>query len=115
MLGLNKLDSQIAQNMITSADNLTGFEITSVMGPIEGIAEKSLTAMSVGSIGVVGGGGLDELLFEAKQRLARAASEAGANGVIAFRYAMSSRDLEKSVVAYGTAVKCERPSKSNRQ
>jgi len=108
MLGLNKLDSQIAQNMITGSDSLIGFDITNIMGPVEGVVEKSFVAMSVGSIGVVDGGGLEEMLFDAKQKLARAASEVGANAVVAFRYTVIGRNLEKSVVAYGTAVKCQK-------
>jgi uncharacterized protein YbjQ (UPF0145 family) len=108
MLGLNKSDSQIAQSMITATDNLIGFDITSIMGPVEGVVEKSFTAISVGSIGMVDGGGLEEMLFDAKQKLAHAASELGANAVVVFRYTVIGRNLEKSVIAYGTAVKCQK-------
>jgi uncharacterized protein YbjQ (UPF0145 family) len=94
--------------MITSADNIINFEISSMMGPVEGIVEKSFKAMAVGGIGIVSGGGLEEMIYEAKERLARAASEKGANAVIALRFAIASRELEKSVVAYGTAVKCQK-------
>jgi len=108
MLGLNRIDSQIGQNMITTTDELIGFNITSIMGPVEGVVEKSFMAMSVGSVGVVKGGELEEMIFDAKQKLARAASERGADAVIAFRYEVACRDLEKSVVAYGTAVTCQK-------
>jgi uncharacterized protein YbjQ (UPF0145 family) len=108
MLGLNRNDSAIAQSMITSADTLTNFSVTSMIGPVEGIVERSFKSMSVGGIGVVSGGGLSEMVFEAKELLAREASDKGAHAVIGFRYAIASRELEKSVIAYGTAVKCQK-------
>jgi uncharacterized protein YbjQ (UPF0145 family) len=108
MLGLSRNDSQIAQTMITTADVLVGFEVTHMMGTVEAVVEKSFKAMSVGGFGIVSGGELAEMIFDAKEQLARAASDKGADAIIVFRYAVTSRELEKSVVAYGTAVKCHR-------
>ena len=94
--------------MITTADALIGFEITSSLGPIEAVIEKSFAGISVQGVGFIQGGGLSEMLFEAKQLLAKEASVMGAGSVIACRYALVGRELEKSVIAYGTAVKCRR-------
>ena len=108
MLGLSRTESQISQNMITTGDTLVGFDITGMLGPVEGIVEKSFAAMSVGGMGVVQGGELGNMLFDAKQQLAQAASERGANAVVGFRCAILGRNLEKSVLVYGTAVKCQK-------
>src|SRR5580658_4953302 len=108
MLGLNPTDGQIAQRMITTTDVLPGFEIDSVLGPVEGVVEMGFTSSSFGGLKLVKGGELENMLFAAKQELAKAAFTAGANAVIAFRYAVLGRELEKSVIAYGTAVKCRK-------
>jgi uncharacterized protein YbjQ (UPF0145 family) len=79
-----------------------------MVGPVEAVVEKSFRSVAVGGIGVITGGGLDEMMFAAKEQLARAASDKGADGIIVFRYSIAGRELEKSVIAYGTAVKCQR-------
>lgn len=94
--------------MITTAETLTGYETISMLGTVEGVIEKGFASVSVSGFGLVKGGGLAELVEDAKSLLARAAAEKGADAVIAFRYVVSGRELEKSVVAYGTAVKCKK-------
>jgi uncharacterized protein YbjQ (UPF0145 family) len=74
--------------MITTAECIYGFKITQVLGPIEGIFEKSFTKMSLAGIGVIEGGELRNMLFDAKQELARNTYAIGANAVIGFRYAL---------------------------
>ena len=98
----------LAQKMITTAETLTGYDIASMLGPVEGIVEKGFSAVSVEGFGIVRGGGLDQLVQNAKDLVARAAAERGADAVVALRYVVSGRELEKSVVAYGTAVKCKK-------
>ncbi len=90
--------------MITTSESLPGFQITDVLGVMAGVAEKSFTSVAVGNIGMVSGGGLADLVEDAKSGLVSLASQRGANGIVGFRYEVVGRDLEKSVVAYGTAV-----------
>lgn len=110
MLGLSTDNGQIPTHLISTTASLPGYEVIEILGPVEGCAEKSFTSMKVVGLGMVDGGGLDQLLFDAKMKLASAASEKGANAVIGFRYAFAARELEKSVVAYGTAVRCRKVS-----
>ena len=42
----------------------------------------------------------------AKAKLSRGAAECGANAIVSMRYEIIGRELEKSVRAYGAAVKC---------
>ena len=114
MLGLSRNVANISVSMITTSETITGFEVVQVLGIVEGIVEKSFRAVAVGGIGLVEGGELDNMLFDAKEALLQVASDRGANAVIALRYAITSRDLEKSVVAYGTAVKCRRKPSDTR-
>ncbi len=108
MLGLSRQDGQILTRLITTTGSLHGYEIIEVLGPVEGCAEKGFTSMKIAGVGAVDGGGLDELVFDAKMKLATAALEKGANAVVGYRYAFAARELEKSVVAYGTAVRCRK-------
>ena len=68
--------------MITTGENIVGYEIVSMLGVIEAFAEKGFKSMAVAGVGIVGGGELESLLFDAKDRLARSAFEVGANAVI---------------------------------
>ena len=56
MLGLSHDDSRISLSMITTAETLTGFEILSMMGTVEGVAEESFAAVQVGHVGFHKGG-----------------------------------------------------------
>ncbi len=82
MLGLSRNDSTSAHRMITTSDVLTGFEITAMLGTVEGVAEIGFTALSLSHASVEGGGKLDELVYSAKEQLARAAFGIGANDVV---------------------------------
>ncbi len=94
--------------MITSAETLSGFEVVEVLGVVEGVAEGSFPVIGIGNVGIEKGGGMDALLHDAKTQLARVGYEKGANAVVAFRYQIVGRHTEKSVVAYGTAVRCKK-------
>ena len=94
--------------MITCADSLAGFEITSVLGVAEGVVEKSFPALGIEQVGLYTGGGLDEMVEEAKRALARVARDMGADAIIGLRYQIMGRNVEKSALAYGTAVKCRK-------
>jgi uncharacterized protein YbjQ (UPF0145 family) len=93
---------------MTSADHLPGYEITAVLGIAEGISEKSFPIIEISNIGFSKGGGLQELIEDAKNALAHAAGELGADAIISVRYQIMGRQVEKSALAYGTAVKCKR-------
>ncbi len=109
MLGLSSFDQiSLAPSKITSSETLPGFEVIEVLGIVEGVCEKSFPILKLGGVGLHDGGGLDELISEAKKNLARAAVEKGADAVIGLRYQIMGRDVEKSAFAYGTAVKCQR-------
>jgi uncharacterized protein YbjQ (UPF0145 family) len=107
MLGLNQKQPAwpLAKRMITTAESLPGAEIEDVLGVAEGIAESSLKSVSFGGVGLSEGGGMDRLVVEARERLAQVAADMGADAVVAFRYAVVGREFEKSVLAYGTAVR----------
>ena len=108
MLGLTRDVSEIPRSMVTTTESIPGFEITTTLGTVEGIVERSFKSMSVGGIVVVQGGELSSMLRDAKRQMEQAASDQGANAIVAVRYEVGARDLEKSVVVYGTAVKCQK-------
>ncbi len=108
MLGLTRDVSEIPRSMVTTTESIAGFEITTTLGTVEGLVERSFKSMSIGSIGVVQGGELSSMLSDAKRQMEQAAADRGANAIVAVRYELGARDLEKSVVAYGTAVKCRK-------
>ena len=109
MLSLNLSDeSSVRLSMMTCANSLPGYEITAVLGVAEGIIEKSFPILEIGNVGLARGGGLQELLEDAKSALARVAGEMGADAIIGLRYQIMGRQVEKSALAYGTAVKCKK-------
>jgi uncharacterized protein YbjQ (UPF0145 family) len=116
MIGLNLNLSQerelIAGDMFTTSSTLPSFEITKVFGVIEGVSERSFPAVGVGGVGIYKGGEMDVLMSEAKERLSRLAAKLGANAVVGFTYVLVGREVEKSAVAYGTAVRCRKPDAS---
>ncbi len=101
MLGLTRDVSEIPRGMVTTTESIPGFEITTTLGIVEGIVERSF-------ISVVQGGELSSMLSEAKRQMEQAASDRRASAIVAVRYEVTARDLEKSVVAYGTAVRCQK-------
>jgi uncharacterized protein YbjQ (UPF0145 family) len=109
MLGLSSYDEiSLAPSRITSSEAPPGFEITEVLGVVEGFCEKTFPILKIGSVGFHKGGHLDELISEAKKDMARAAVDKSADAVIGLRYQIMGRDVGKSALAYGTAVKCRR-------
>jgi uncharacterized protein YbjQ (UPF0145 family) len=111
MLGLNLSEARISEGLVTTAESLPGFEILSVLGIVEGVFEDSFSAVGIGGIGFEKGGEMDRLLNAAKEKLSLAAASIGANAIIGFRYEIMGRHVEKSALAYGTAVKCRRLEK----
>ncbi|HZL27407.1 MAG TPA: heavy metal-binding domain-containing protein [Acidobacteriaceae bacterium] len=104
--------SQIAQKMIATAETIAGYSVIKTFGPVEAVIEKGFSKAAIHGIGVVDGGGLSDMVFDAKQEIALAAHDLGANAVICFRYSIAGRELEKSLIAYGTAVHVEQISLS---
>lgn len=113
MLGLNTMDDYVSGSMISTGDSMPGYEIEASLGIVEGLSERSFPAVGIGGVGVFKGGDLDKLFEEAKRQAAHQAGQLGANAIIAFRYAVMGREVEKSVLAYGTAVKCRRRQTSS--
>jgi len=110
MLGLTQQQSEIRNSMITTGEYLIGFEITSVLGVVGGLVEKSFSSMAVGGVGFIQGCYARDMLSEAKQQMIQAATDRGANAIVGLRYALMGRELEKCVMAYGTAVLCKKLS-----
>ncbi len=71
MLGLTRDISEIPRRMVTTTESIPGFEITTTLGTVEGIVERSFKSMSVGGIGVVQGGELSSMLSDAKRQMDR--------------------------------------------
>lgn len=114
LLGLTKTDDKIPFKMITNGSEVAGFEITEMLGLVEGFAEGAFPILKLGHLEMHAGGGLDRLINDAKNRLAADAALRGADAVIEARYVITSRDVEKSALAYGTAVRCRPVQTSTR-
>jgi len=91
--------------MMTTGDSIPFAEISEIIGLVDGIAEAGMGSVSVGGITLAQGGGLAELVAAARAALAQSAGNVGAEAVIGLRITITGRALEKSVVAYGTAVR----------
>lgn len=111
-LGLSNIEDQVAGSMISTGETLPEYVIEKVFGIVEGLSERSFPAVGIGGVGIYKGGELDKLFEEAKQQMARNAAAFGANAIVGFRYAIMGREVEKTVLAYGTAVKCRKGAAS---
>lgn len=107
MLGLNVDIKKVHSDMVTTSESLTRYEIDASLGIVEAVVEGSFPGVSLGGFGIQKGGGL-ERLEEAREQLAFIAADRGGNAIVGFRFQLMGRDLEKGVLAYGTAVKCRK-------
>lgn len=97
MLGLNNYSGKtLSDRVICTTDQYPGKTVATALGLVEGMAN--------GLFKDVQRGGLEELLTQAKAIMAERAIDKGADGILGFRYQVISRDIEKTVIAYGTAV-----------
>ena len=104
--------------IVTTMNDLPGYEIVEVYGEVFGLIVRARNAFSnigAGLRTIVGGEarGYTKLLAdsraEALERLKDAADERGANAVIAMRFDCSEiGDIMSEVAAYGTAVRVVR-------
>ncbi len=62
------------------------------LGVAEGIAEKGFTGAAAYGVGVITGGELGTIVWDAKEALARSAREMGAHAVIGMSYAIAGRE-----------------------
>ena len=96
----------VPSRMITTEGALQGYEITASLGPVEGTAEVAMRGVAVSHLEIHEGGKLQDLVWSARQNVAAAAGELGADAIVGLRYVVAGRDYEKSVLAFGTAVTC---------
>jgi uncharacterized protein YbjQ (UPF0145 family) len=104
--------------IITTMNDLPGYEIVDVYGEVFGLIVRARNAFSnIGaSFRTIAGGevkGYTKLLAESRNhavdRLKEAAAERGANAVIAMRFDCNEiGDIMSEVAAYGTAVMVRR-------
>ena len=101
--------------LLSTMNDLPGFEVTEVLGGVFGITVRSRNVGSqigAGFKSMVGGElkGMTKMLAdsrtEAQQRLVEAAQQAGADAVLAMRFdANDLGGLGQEICAYGTGVK----------
>ena len=104
--------------LISTMNDVPGYQITEVYGEVFGLTIRSRNAVSTfgASFKTIVGGelkGMTKMLAagrqEAQQRLVEAAEAKGANGVVAFRFDSSEfAGMGTELCAYGTAVKLEK-------
>jgi uncharacterized protein YbjQ (UPF0145 family) len=104
--------------IITTMNDLPGYEIEEVYGEVFGLTVRSRNVGSqigAGLKSLVGGElkGMTKMLAEgrahAQERLEEAAAEKGANAVIAFRFDTSELgSVWTEICAYGTAVRARK-------
>jgi uncharacterized protein YbjQ (UPF0145 family) len=101
--------------ILSTMNDLPGYEITEVIGEVFGITVRSRHAgarLGASFKSLVGGelAGMTKMLsesrVEAQDRLSEAARERGADAVLAMRFDASELwDMAQEICAYGTAVK----------
>ncbi len=85
--------------MISTTDQLAGYEIVRSLGVVEGITTSAMLG------GLLERPVLEEAMREAYLDMMNNAAQHGAQAIVAFRYEVLHRSL---VLAYGTAVKVKR-------
>lgn len=101
--------------LISTMNDLPGYEVTEVLGEVFGITVRSRNVgaqFGAGLKSIVGGElrGMTKMLndsrVEAQDRLVQAAQERGADAVLAMRFdANDLWNIGQEICAYGTAVK----------
>jgi uncharacterized protein YbjQ (UPF0145 family) len=104
--------------IISTMNDLPGYEITEVLGEVFGITVRSRnigSQLGAGLKSMFGGElrGMTKMLndsrVEAQQRLIEVAQERGADAILAMRFdANDLQDIGQEICAYGTAVKVTR-------
>ena len=103
--------------ILSTMNDLPGYEVTEVLGEVFGITVRSRnigSQLSAGFKSMVGGElrGMTKMLTqsrtEAQDRLAEAAEAKGADAVLAMRFDTSEFQAGQEMCAYGTAVKIRR-------
>lgn len=104
--------------IISTMNDLPGYEVTEVLGDVFGLTVLVRAAGSQIEAGLktIFGGEprsmtkeLHDSRVEARERLIKAARERGADAVLAMRFETNElRDLGTEICAYGTAVKARR-------
>jgi uncharacterized protein YbjQ (UPF0145 family) len=104
--------------IITTGNDLPGYEITEVIGEVFGLTVRSRhlgSQIGAGLKSLVGGElkGMTKMLAEGRQqaieRLIQEAEARGANAILAMRFDTSEfMDQATEICAYGTAVKVNR-------
>jgi uncharacterized protein YbjQ (UPF0145 family) len=100
--------------ILSTMNDLPGYEVTEVLGEVFGITVRSRnigSQLSAGFKSMVGGElrGMTKMLTqsrtEAQDRLAEAAQAKGADAILAMRFETSEFQAGQEMCAYGTAVK----------
>jgi uncharacterized protein YbjQ (UPF0145 family) len=104
--------------LITTANDLPGYEITEVLGEVFGLTVRSRNAISqfgAGLKSILGGElkGMTQNLMNSRleviQRMVDEATAKGGNAVVAMRFDTSEMgDTWTEICAYGTAVKARK-------
>jgi uncharacterized protein YbjQ (UPF0145 family) len=108
----------IARMIITTMNDLPGYDVEEVMGEVFGLTvrARNLGSQLGASLKSLVGGelkGMTKMLAEgrlhAQERMVEAAAEKGANAIIAFRFDTSELGTTwTEICAYGTAVRAVR-------
>ncbi len=88
--------NNLRDSSISTIHDFPGRTIVKTLGIVEGIANGLFSNTTDGS--------LDTLLERAKAIMTQRASDKGADAIVGFRYELVGRDIEKTVLVYGTAV-----------
>jgi uncharacterized protein YbjQ (UPF0145 family) len=103
--------------ILSTMNDLPGYEVTEVLGEVFGITVRSRnigSQLGAGFKAMVGGElrGMTKMLTqsrtEAQDRLAEAAQAKGADAILAMRFDTSEFQAGQEMCAYGTAVKIRR-------
>ena len=103
--------------ILSTMNDLPGYEITEVLGEVFGITVRSRNVgsqLGAGFKSLVGGElkGMTKMLSEsrihAQDRMTEAAQAKGADAVLAMRFDASEFQAGQEICAYGTAVKIRR-------
>jgi uncharacterized protein YbjQ (UPF0145 family) len=103
--------------ILSTMNDLPGYEVTEVLGEVFGITVRARNVGSQWGAGlkaIVGGElkGMTKMLAhsrtEAQDRLTEAAAAKGADAILAMRFDASEFQVGQEICAYGTAVKIRR-------
>ena len=97
--------STLSQTKLATSDVITGYEIVERLGKVKGLCDARPPQFAFAGFPTQRRSCVDEMIEDARERLALMAAKIGANAVVGIKINVKGKSESQSVLATGTAVK----------